>query len=171
MFRYKCATCDLWHEGIPTFGAEAPLHYYQVPAEERGQRCLLGTDDCVIDEKFFFIRGCLDIPVTGAQQPFSWGVWISQGQDSFNEFVRYFGEAKRSHIGPFFGWLSAELPSSLYPSTLNLKTRAHFRDNGLRPYIELEPTDHPLAMEQRNGIAVSRVVEICAFYGHHLEPA
>ena len=170
MFRYKCATCDLWHEGIPTFGAEAPFHYYEVPAEEREQRCSLGTDDCVIDEEFFFIRGCLDIPVIGAQQSFSWDIWVSQSKENFVEFIRYFGKTERSHVGPFFGWLSAELPSSLYPSTLNLKARAHFRDNGLRPYIEVEPTDHPLAVEQRNGISVSRVAEICAFYQHHLEP-
>lgn len=169
MFRYKCATCDLWHEGIPTFGAEAPFHYYQVPAEDRERRCSLGADECVIDEEFFFIRGCLDIPVIDTQQNFSWGVWVSQSKDSFAEFVRHFGKTRRSHVGPFFGWLSAVLPSTLYPDTLNLKIRAHFRDDGLRPYLEVEPTDHPLAVEQRNGISISRVAEICAFYKHHIE--
>ena len=57
-----------------------------------------------------------------------------------------------------------ELP--LYPSTENLKTRVHLRDDGVRPYIELEPTDHPLAVEQRNGITVDRVAEILAYYEH-----
>jgi len=149
---------------MPTFGTDAPWHYYDVPAEERESRCSLRSDDCVIDEKFFFIRGCLDIPVIGEQQLFSWGVWVSLSKDSFREFIRYFDEAKRSHVGPFFGWLSAQLP--LYPSTLSLKTRAHFRDNGIRPYIEVEPTDHPLALEQRNGIPVSRVAEIYAYFEH-----
>jgi len=54
----------------------------------------------------------------------------------------------------------------LYPSTENLKTRVHLRDNGVRPYIELEATDHPLAVEQRNGIAADRVAEIYAHYEH-----
>lgn len=31
---------------------------------------------------------------------------------------------------------------------------------GLRPLIELEATDHPLSMEQRNGITVDRVRQI-----------
>jgi hypothetical protein len=75
-----------------------------------------------------------------------------------------FGERRRSHIGPFFRWLSAELP--LYPRTENLKTRVHLRDDGIRPYIELEPTDHPLAIEQRNGIGVDRIAEIYAHYEH-----
>jgi hypothetical protein len=28
------------------------------------------------------------------------------------------------------------------------------------PYVELEPTDHPLAIEQREGVTLARVVEI-----------
>jgi hypothetical protein len=30
-----------------------------------------------------------------------------------------------------------------------LKTNVHTRARGLRPTVELEPTDHPLAVEQR----------------------
>ena len=36
----------------------------------------------------------------------------------------------------------------------------------LRPLIELEPTEHPLAIEQRAGITVDRVAEIYAHYAH-----
>jgi hypothetical protein len=149
---------------MPTYGADAPLFYYSIPAEEREARCSLGTDDCVVDEKLFFVQGCLEIPVHGETESFSWGVWVSLSEDSFIQFIDSFDESSRSHIGPFFGWLSAELP--LYPSTENLKTRVHLRDNGIRPYIELEPTEHPLALEQRNGIPVSRVAEIHAHFEH-----
>jgi hypothetical protein len=164
MFRFKCESCGEWHEGMPAFGADAPLHYYGVPASDRHDRCVLGTDTCVIDNEFFFVLGCLEIPVHGADAPFSWGVWVSLSKANFDQFVACFEASERSRIGPFFGWLSAELP--LYPSTENLKTRAHLRDNGVRPYIELEPTDHPLAVEQRTGISVDRVAEIFAHYEH-----
>ena len=50
-----------------------------------------------------------------------------------------------------------------------MKTRVHLRDDGARPYIELEPTDHPLAVEQRNGITADRVAEIYAYYEHGLQ--
>jgi hypothetical protein len=43
---------------------------------------------------------------------------------------------------------------------VNLKTMVHLRDNGLRPLVELEPTDHPLAVEQRTGITLECVAEI-----------
>jgi len=55
----------------------------------------------------------------------------------------------------------------LYASTENLTTRVHRRDDGIRPYIELEPTDHPLAIEQREGIPAARVAEILAHFMHH----
>jgi hypothetical protein len=42
----------------------------------------------------------------------------------------------------------------------------HIRDNGIRPYIELQPTDHPLAIEQRNGITVERVAELYSLMMH-----
>ena len=58
----------------------------------------------------------------------------------------------------YFGWLSSILPT--YPSTLHLKTHVHTRPIGIRPLIELEPTDHPLAREQRMGITWERVLEI-----------
>ena len=164
MFRFKCTSCDQWHEGMPTYAAEAPLYFYSVPIEQRASRCTLTSDTCVMDKKHFFVRGCLEIPVEGEREPFIWGVWVSLREDRFGEFTACFDAPKRSHIGPFFGWLSAELP--LYPSTENLKTRLHLRDNGVRPSIELEPTNHPLAIEQRNGISVNRVAEIYAYLEH-----
>ena len=40
----------------------------------------------------------------------------------------------------------------------------------MRPDIELEPTDHPLAIEQREGIPVARVAKILAHFLHHEGP-
>ena len=69
------------------------------------------------------------------------------------------GTEGRENEAPYFGWLSTELP--LYgTSTITLKTNVHTRPVGLRPNIELEPTGHPLAAEQRNGITRERVREI-----------
>jgi uncharacterized protein DUF2199 len=92
------------------------MHYYQVTPLERERRCSLGSDDCVIDEKFFFVRGCLDIPVHGQEEPFSLGVWVSLSRQSSEEFIRHFNTPKRSYVGPFFGWLSSEI--AIYPNTL-----------------------------------------------------
>ena len=39
----------------------------------------------------------------------------------------------------------------------------------MRPFIELEPTDHPLAVEQREGIPARRVAEFYALVVHEPE--
>ena len=163
-FRFLCTSCGQIHEGMPSFGADAPLSYYAVPRSERAQRCQLGTDDCIVDGDHYYVRGCIELPVHGQSEPFAWGVWVSLSAQSFNAWSDCFHEAKRSHVGPFFGWLDAWLKP--YPETMNLKTRVHLRDDGVRPYIELEPTDHPLAKEQREGISVERVAEIYAAIMH-----
>lgn len=164
MFRFKCASCDEWHEGMPGFGASAPLYYYAIPEADRVGRCDLTADTCVIDQEFFFVRGCIEIPVDGTDEPFIWGVWVSLNREHFEEFLALQDAPSRATYGPYFGWLSASLKT--YPDTENLKTMVHLRDDGLRPYIELEPTDHPLALEQRTGISVERVAELYAAYMH-----
>jgi hypothetical protein len=83
---------------------------------------------------------------------------------SYAEWRRSFAQSRRSHIGPFFGWLDTW--PKVYPDTKNLKTMVHLRDNGIRPYIELEPADHMLAIEQRQGISVERLAEIYAIMTH-----
>jgi hypothetical protein len=50
-----------------------------------------------------------------------------------------------------------------------LKTKVHLRDKGIRPYIELEPTDHPLAIEQQEGITKERIAEIYTIMMHEKE--
>ena len=149
---------------MPSFGSDKPLSYYTVPENERESRCDCGTDDCVIDEDSFFIRGCIEIPVFDEEEPFVWGVWVSLSKDSFKKWLQCFEEKKRSHVGPFFGWLDAWLKP--YPDTMNLKTRVHLRDDGIRPYIELEPTNHPLAVEQGEGIPKQKVAELYSVMMH-----
>ena len=112
----------------------------------------------MIDRSSFFVRGCLEIPVRDAAEPLIWGVWVSLSEKSFIALRNVFADQYRSHVGPFFGWLNSWLKP--YPDTMDLKTRVHLRDHRIRPWIELEPTDHPLAVEQRVGISVDRVAEI-----------
>ena len=56
-----------------------------------------------------------------------------------------------------FGWFSNSLPG--YPETLSLKCMLHARPGGLRPLIELEATDHPLSVAQRQGIPFQQAAD------------
>jgi len=150
-----------------SFGADAPYWYDIIAPEERSSRAELGSDQCVIDGEHFFVRACLEIPVIDAIGPFTWGVWVSLSEQNFNRMSHLWDTDGREQELPYFGWLSTALPS--YPDTLSLKTHAHTRAVGQRPSIELEPTNHPLALEQRNGITMARVKELAHCVLHHAE--
>ncbi|MGW3690107.1 DUF2199 domain-containing protein [Streptomyces sp. NPDC005125] len=129
------------------------------PSFESDPDSMLSSDQCVIKGQHFFIIGLIEIPVIGSQDVFSWGVWVSLSRDNFTHALEVWNTEGREAEKPYFGWLSTEL--ALYSEgTTNLKTNAHTRPVGKRPFIELEPTDHPLAVEQRTGITQDRVREI-----------
>ena len=112
----------------------------------------------MIDESEFFVRGCLEIPVIDGPRPFVWGVWTSLSKPNFKRMGELWETPGREKEPPYFGWLCTSLP--LYPETVHLKTNVHIRPVGQRPFVELEPTEHPLAVEQRTGITMDRVREI-----------
>ena len=85
-YRYKCATCDQWHEGFPDMGYDGPVYATQVPAAERAKRVFLTTDICVVDDADFFIRGLLELPVIGTEESFSWAVWSSLSKANFMRY-------------------------------------------------------------------------------------
>jgi hypothetical protein len=157
-FGFLCHSCGVWHEGVPLdFGFDLPD--IAVPDEEFDRRVWTDGDFCVVDEKDFFIRGCLQVPVRDAPGPLVYGVWTSLSEKSYRRARELAaGAALAADEPPWFGWLFNAL--SLYPQTRLLKSLVHPRPGGLRPTIELEPTDHPLAVEQREGITAERLVEI-----------
>lgn len=117
---------------------------------------VLGGEQCVIGGEHFFVRARLVLPITDSADEFDWGVWVSLSEANFDRMSQLWSSDERVHEPPCFGWLATELP--LYrPSTLNLRTNLHSKPVGVRPTVELEPTDHPLAVEQRIGITLARV--------------
>jgi hypothetical protein len=155
---YTCSCCGEYH-------AELPLGYSTVapdvwdPSFEGDDASMLSSDQCVIKAQHFFVRGLIEIPVLGSPDVFSWGVWVSLSRANFSRALDLWNTPGRESERPYFGWLCTSLgPYS--PSTLYLKTHVHTRATGQRPLVELEPTDHPLAVEQRTGITRERVREI-----------
>ncbi|TGE26209.1 DUF2199 domain-containing protein [Hymenobacter metallicola] len=152
---YQCACCGQLHDSLPDLSSAAPWPMYTISEQERADRVVLTRDRCVIDNREFFIRGVLEIPIHGQEEALGFGVWVSQAEENFR---KYQNPPDTDEIGPYFGWFCTEIAA--FAPTLSLKSRAHFRGQGLRPWIELEPTDHPLAVAQREGISLARAWEI-----------
>ncbi|MFL5242350.1 MAG: DUF2199 domain-containing protein [Gemmataceae bacterium] len=155
---FTCRSCGKHHKQTPMdFGFERPSYYYSIPKSQRKKRCSLTSDLCVVDNEYFFIRGCLEIPVWGLPKPFVWGVWTSLSQANYKRTLAVWNKSTRVKEPPYFGWLSSLLPPDLYPDTLQLKTMVHTRKLKERPLVILESTDHPLAVEQREGMTLKRL--------------
>jgi hypothetical protein len=165
---YECRRCGERRHGLPmSYGADAPA--YWDPSLAGDESSMLEQEQCIIKAEHFFVRGRLLIPVTDAAPgtEFDWGVWVSLSRGNFARALSLRTTTGREQEQPYFGWLSTELP--LYqPSTLSLKTHVRTQPVGQRPLIELEPTDHPLAVEQRTGITLARVPEIAETLPHAL---
>ena len=159
---FYCRDCEKEHEGLPDLGSEAPDPYLALSKEEREARASYTADRCTITyedgQTDYFIRGVIYIPVHGQEQPFGIGVWVTQ---SATNYERYLDD--EDEMEPTFGWLATRL-GFYEENTHSLKTRVHFSGGRMRPTIELEPTDHPFAVDQREGITLEKAWKIVHRY-------
>jgi hypothetical protein len=167
---FICHVCHQAHEGLPpSFAADFPDMYASMSGPDRGARALISSDQCVVDEQCFFIRGCLEIPIIGTVDSFVWGLWASVNEDVFNEISESWDEHRREkHRGPFKARLANSL--AVYPENLNLKLRMLIQPIGTRPLFVTEEDQHPLAVGQRTGISRQQAAELSATLLHMQGP-
>lgn len=159
MSGFLCASCGQYHHELPMcLGPAAPALWESLAESERGENSELSSDQCVIQGKYFFVRGQLLLPVLDGPDPFVWLVWVSLSENSFARVCELWEQPGRENEPPYFGWFQSALP--YVPTTLNLKTSVQTSFVGERPIVTLEPTDHPLSIEQRHGITMARVQQI-----------
>lgn len=139
-------------------GSDAPALWYSLPEAERATRALLSSDQCIIDEEHFFVRGRVVLPIDRGVDSFVWLVWVSLSALNFKRMSELWETEGRESEPPYFGWLQSALPYD--ESTLSLKTAVHTMPLGERPVVEIKSEKHQLALEQVHGISMVRVQEI-----------
>jgi hypothetical protein len=161
---YTCRGCGEWHDELPlSYRTDAPDYWSDdLDADDDSD---VNADLCIIHGEHFFVQGNLNIEVTDTGETFQWGVWVSLSEENFQRMMKVWEEPGRESEPPYFGWLSTELP--VYgTSTLQLKTNVHTNPVGEKPWIEIESTDHPLAIEARDGMTSARAQEIAELLLH-----
>ncbi len=157
-FEYVCSVCGERHTGIPDIAYDAPEYYAVLTDDERTKRASLTSDFCIIDNEHYFIRGVLEVPIRGLEQSFRWGAWVSASEKSFRNYQDSKRDREVADEPLFYGWLSNSIAP--YEDTLSLKIAVLPRAYSDRPFFELQPTDHPLAVAQRCGIEPSKIQKI-----------
>jgi hypothetical protein len=163
---YKCATCGQVHEGLPmSFAVDSPDMYANMNRDERDARCVRGSDQYIIDQKWFFVRGCLEIRILGSDDVFLHGLWASVREEVFDELQDCWElEGRENRRGPFKGRLANSLAE--YPETLNLKVKILLQAVGTRPLFVVEEPSHQLAVEQAQGITRDRALHLASLLMH-----
>jgi hypothetical protein len=167
IFAYTCSCCGKLHEGSPSFSCASPLHYALLSDLDKENKAILTSDLCTIahgEQTDRFVRVVLEIPIHGVTEPFTWGVWVSLSDSYFERYTSTWGSHDESDS--YFGWFSNALPH--YPNTVNLKTMVRPRSGGLRPYLELEHTDHPLSVHVHEGLTIEEAQRIAEHVLHGL---
>jgi hypothetical protein len=151
---YQCAYCGELHDDLPLSykfdkpGLDPQGNRFEYSRD--GELCAIGTNR--------FILANIELPYCDGKT-FVWTCWISLSDESYRRIDARWDSADRESDEPALGWLSNDLPS-YERSTWALKARVHQNPLGHRPWVELEPTDHLLAVEQREGITGARIEEI-----------
>jgi hypothetical protein len=87
-------------------------------------------------------------------------VWVSLSDENFQKYNDSYGDDDQSKLGGMFGWLCNRIP--VYPDTLHLQSTVMPRDGNQRPMVWINDAhaDHPLYIDQREGITGERLGEI-----------
>lgn len=167
-FEFSCSACGQTHSGSPSFAYAQPAHYFTIPEHERNARVCSDADTCVIDDEVFFIRTILEIPIIGADGPFTWGIWVSQSRESFERYLTTYHQDQSGDRS--FGWLTVTIPgyvdSSGVSEWASLPCDVEWANTGQRPTLHLHDGDHQLIADQRNGISWQRAIELSRLTMH-----
>jgi hypothetical protein len=145
-----CASCGEIHTDLPALVISAPAIWFDAIEAEPARDLELTSDTCRWRDEGFFVRCIRTRPFSKREGGMEFGVWSSRSQESLFRSMTQFENPERTGLGWKFGGFSNRRPG--YPDTENLKRHVDPREPGLRPAIELEPTEHPLAAQQREGI-------------------
>lgn len=164
---YRCTTCGDEHHELPfSFGFDEPDQYHWLSVDEREERALLSESQCVIDHEHFFLRGCVDIPIVGNQDPFLLGAWVRVSEADFQEVAEHWVEVGREDgDGPYKGRLANSLPV-FKPDTFDLEVELIVQPVPNRPLIKIQSPHHLLAKQQKDGITLASAKALSAALLH-----
>lgn len=159
---FQCTTCGETHDGLPDLTFLSPDLYHALSRAERAGRAWITTDLCRVDDHHF-IRCTLDIPIVGHKECLCFGLWLSASEKNFERYRELFDDDDPPRER-YVGYISNEIPG--YRGTRGLVGAATLQPHNRRPTVELEPTDHPFAVAQREGVTLDEAVRLCGPWLH-----
>jgi hypothetical protein len=165
---FRCTCCGNIHRGSPSFSLHRPEHVFDVPEAERNNRVWATDDFCIIHpaqddgegQLTYWIRATLDVPIHDVEDPFCWGIWVSQSKESFERYRDTFDQDQSGDSS--FGYLPVHMAhyrneDGSWPM---LKCDVNWAAPGQRPKVKLWENECQLYIDQRDGISWDQAVAI-----------
>ena len=160
---FVCAQCGEDHAGFPKDqGYMLPDDVWATPEGEREKHADWSTDLCSMGDRFF-LRALLEVPFTGSDDYFGWGVWVEVAGPVFQRYVEIY-EKDGSNEPTAVGILANQIPT--YEDAYGEMVTITFGSPDARPTLRLNPDSRSsLAVDQREGMDQARYHDILAAIG------
>jgi hypothetical protein len=153
-----CAVCGKVHARTNIeLCYKLPDAVHAIVESERKRRCRFSADAGVLDEKRFFLRGTLPLPVSGRPRPYNIGIWAEVSREAFVRTYELWADPDQAAEPRFPGVLANTLPQQ--PETCGLAVLVQLEGPTTRPTFHLSAADHPLFQEHTTGIDEHRALE------------
>jgi hypothetical protein len=171
MLRALCSVCGREHD----FASLEPSYrwpdaYLAVPPAEREHRTFGGKDDCGVrdaddSERRYFLRAGMHMPIHGEVETCCWGIWVEVPLGVWNRIRELWSEPSQADEPPFESLFANSLIG--YENTLGLPGTLHLTGPTSIPAFRFRAdVKHPVAVEQRAGVAYARRLEWLSWSQH-----
>jgi hypothetical protein len=160
---FVCRVCGEFHaERLLDIRTGLPDPIFELSDGERAERASLADDFAVLDNRRFFVRGLLEIPIPELETAFGYGVWLEVGQAQFTHLIEHWQSPDQ------FDAFEGVLANELGPNTGTTGLHAHARPVAADklPAVTLSDGDHDLIRDQQSGVSAERSDELAAVVQH-----
>jgi hypothetical protein len=162
---FVCSVCGEFHaERLLDIRMSFPDAIHALSEDERRARTWLSDDFAVLDERRFFVRGLLEIPIVDLDDCFGYGVWAELEREEFERLLEHWYDEGQAAAEP----VAARLANDLAPfnETTGLLIELQPVSADRLPVVQLDEVDHPLCRAQQEGISSARCEELAATAFH-----
>lgn len=155
---FVCGVCGQAHEGLShDFGWKLPDELWLLPEDVRQEK-LDWSPDASYHEGRWFVRGVLYVPINDTGRQWGWGIWAEIDDKVMGVVYHNFTE-DASDAPLQTGTIANKIPG--FEDSVGQQINLRFRTADLRPlFFFPEDSQHPLAIEQREGVSLERYHEI-----------
>lgn len=154
MEKYQCEICGKRHNLYNFQEYPEPDYLHNLSKEERENRVEETGDMLLIDKSFLLVKGIIFIEIKDISDWFSFEVWVRIEVKYFLERL----EEDKDGVSdkPFYGTLENDI--FFYGNAKGAKVDVIFPAEGKQIRIEVLEKNHPMTIDQKNGISKEKLI-------------